>query len=135
MTRITHWKSLLAALLLGAAALAATATGAAGAAGFAIGGPSSLSAGQNALFIAVVDTGGAADEQATDGIEYAWSFSDGMIATGATVVKSFRAGGAYTVTLTATDADGGVWVVSRTVAVDDGAVIEPIELPDDPALS
>ena len=75
------------------------------------GGPYSGTAGQ-----AITFTGTGSDPDA-DAITFAWAFSDGGTASGASVAHTFVAAGSYTATLTVSDTRGGSNTAAATVTV------------------
>jgi PKD repeat protein len=83
--------------------------------------PSAGIAGQALSFTASASDPSSADTQA--GFVYRWTFGDGSSATGQSVSHAYTAPGNYTVTLTATDKDGGKGSTTRSVTV---ASLNPI---------
>ncbi len=78
----------------------------------AIAGPASLNEGDSATFSAAASL----DPNGTI-VSYAWSFSDGVTASGVDATRSFAQDGVYVVTLTVTDNDGLTDTASVSVAV------------------
>ncbi|HEX7937443.1 MAG TPA: DNA/RNA non-specific endonuclease, partial [Gemmatimonadaceae bacterium] len=60
---------------------------------------------------------GRMDMDRTEALTYSWAFSDGTTATGAVVTKTFANDGAYSATLTVTDAFGWPASTSGSVAI------------------
>ncbi|HET9983114.1 MAG TPA: DNA/RNA non-specific endonuclease [Longimicrobiales bacterium] len=88
------------------------------AASFAVGG--APSEGSAAPFDASASTDpdlGRTDLDRTEALTYAWTFGDGGSATGKVVSHTFANDGAYTATLTVTDAYGWESVDSQTVTI------------------
>jgi serine protease len=59
-------------------------------------------------------------------VSYAWTFGDGVAASGTPVAHTYAASGSYTVLLTVTDDDGATGSTSKVVTVDDGGSVETI---------
>lgn len=64
------------------------------------------------------DASGSSDPD-NDSLSYAWTFGDGVAATGPNTNHTFGAAGDYTVTLTVSDGDGGETEATRDVSVGD----------------
>ena len=69
------------------------------------------------------------DPDAGDVLTYRWSFSDGTVATGATITKSFVDNGTYTARLTVGDRFGWERTASQTVSVSNAAPVVTLTTP------
>ncbi|MFD1599906.1 PKD domain-containing protein [Halobellus rarus] len=69
------------------------------------------------------DASGSTDDGSIT--SYAWDFADGETASGESVTHAFDAPGDYPVTLTVTDDDGGMDMVTQTVSVSEATEPEP----------
>jgi hypothetical protein len=76
----------------------------------------------------------SADPDASPGIAaYAWDFGDGSATgSGVTPLHTYRAGGAFTATLTVTDVDGWTGSVSHVLDVGDAVASPPVLTADSP---
>ncbi len=73
----------------------------------------------------------AATDVVGDTVSYAWDFGDGGTATGASVTHIWANSGDYTVTLTASDEDGGNTTITTIITVGNVApTIDSISIPE-----
>lgn len=88
------------------------------------GGPYSGTAGQPIAF------SGSGSDPDGNALSFAWSFSDGGSAAGASVSHTFAAAGVYTALLTVSDGKGGTATATASVSV--AAVVTPPDPPPTP---
>src|SRR3984957_1837101 len=67
--------------------------------------------------VVVAFSGAKSKGPAGQTLKYAWAFGDGGIGTGATATHIYKMAGSYTVTLTVTDAIGGIKTASTTAVI------------------